>query len=175
MFDVSSLPEPPQAAPKQQASLAQNDGEWADAMFGCAFRNVTGTHGCAELGKTSCFPESLAFGLHFVDNEATEAGPRGVADWDGYQQRLNTKSFSKGQFNGFMHYALVLYTPDLTAMASYLVTNGVDFLARKGQSPLDAGGGLVRAADLHTTIDVEWFAPALVDAFGARLGLVCLL
>ena len=34
----------------------------------------------------------------------------------------------------------------------------------EGQSPLDAVGGLVRAANLHTTIDVEWFAPALVDA-----------
>ena len=119
------------------SSLAERDGKWADEMFGCEYKTVTDTHGCAQLGKTSCFPESLAFGLHFVDNEATEAGPRGVADWDGYQQRLNTKSFSKGQFNGFMHYALVLYTPDLTAMASYLVTNGVDFLARKGVSPVD--------------------------------------
>ena len=34
----------------------------------------------------------------------------------------------------------------------------------EGQSPLDAVGGLVRAANLHTVIDVEWFAPALVDA-----------
>lgn len=34
----------------------------------------------------------------------------------------------------------------------------------EGQAALDAVGGLVRAADLHTAIDVEWFAPALVDA-----------
>ena len=64
------------------SSSAPEDGKWADSLMGCAFRNVTDTHGCSELGKTSCVGSSLAFGLHFVSNEQTPTGPLTVKDWD---------------------------------------------------------------------------------------------
>ena len=119
------------------SSLATEDGEWADLMFGCDFRNVTATHDCAELGKTSCFSTTLAFGLHFVENKVTAAGSIGIKEWDEYQLSLNANSFDADEYNGFMHFSLALYAPDLTSFVKYLGSNGVKFLARRGESPLD--------------------------------------
>ena len=119
------------------SSQAPEDGKWADRVFGCSFRNVTDTSGCSKLGKTSCFPTTLAYGLHFVENEVSYSGPKNIAYWDAYQSRLNEHSFEKDVYNQFMHYSLTFYTPDLSDTVKYLKNNEVGFLARKGVSPLD--------------------------------------
>jgi hypothetical protein len=73
------------------SSKASEDGQWADEMFGCSFRDVTDTHGCAELGKTSCMSHTLAYNLHFVTNSITEAGDKDVAYWDDYVTGVHGK------------------------------------------------------------------------------------
>ena len=79
------------------SSSAPEDGKWADSLMGCAFRNVTDTHGCSSLGKTSCFSTSMAYGLHFVENKITHAGPLSIDYWDTYQTRLNDHSFENNK------------------------------------------------------------------------------
>ncbi len=86
----------------------------------------------------------LAFGavkpmeLHFpYIHDITPTGPLDVKYWDDYQKALNDESFSTNTWNPFMHYALHMYNPDLSATARRLVADNEPFLARKGQSPLD--------------------------------------
>jgi len=76
--------------------------------------------------------------LHFpYIRDITPTGPLDVKYWDDYQKALNDESFSTNTWNPFMHYALHMYNPDLTATARRLVADNEPFLARKGQSPLD--------------------------------------
>lgn len=119
------------------SSKAAEDGMWADRMFGCSFRNVTDTDGCAKLGKTSCFPDSLAYGLHFVENKVTKSGDKDIAYWDEYQRTINSESFATDTFNQFMHYSLTFYAPDISRTVATLIENEIPYLARKGESPLD--------------------------------------
>ena len=113
------------------SSKPKEDGEWADGLFGCSFRNVTDTHGCSELGKTSCVSNSLAFGLHFVHNEETPAGPRGIKEWDEYMYGLNAEAFENDKYSQFMDYSLTFYSPNMTDTLHHLVRKGTKFLVRK--------------------------------------------
>ena len=79
-------------------STAADDGKWADELLGCTFMNVTDTHGCVELGKTSCLSPALDFGLHFVSNERTHAGPMKVSDWDNYMRTEQSNAFAMNRY-----------------------------------------------------------------------------
>jgi len=96
------------------SSKAAEDGKWADETFACSFRNVTDTHGCADLGKTSCLPHTMAYNLHFVTNHITAAGEKDVAYWDDFMVKEHGKM---EKFNAFMDYRMSFYVPDLTDFA----------------------------------------------------------
>ena len=70
--------------------------------------------------------------LHFPYSQVTPHGPLTVQYWDAYQASLNEHSFSTNSFNPFMHYSLVMYTPDLSYVARKLTNEGEPFLARRG-------------------------------------------
>lgn len=112
------------------SSKAEEDGKWADEMFGCSFRDVTDTKGCAELGKTSCLGHSMAYGLHFVTNAITPAGDKDVAYWDAYTTGLHGKL---EKFNAFMDYRMTFYVPDLTEFAAKVFGEGTDCLLRSSE------------------------------------------
>ena len=113
------------------SSKAEEDGEWAEANFGCALRDVTDTHGCASLGKTSCLGNSLAYNLHFVTNSITEAGDKDIAFWDGVMQDMHG---DMTKFDPFMDYRLVFYTQDLSEMTKNLVENDEAVMLRSSES-----------------------------------------
>ena len=71
--------------------------------------------------------------LHFPYSQVTPHGPLTVQYWDKYQANLNKESFATDVFNPFMHYSLVMYTPDLSYIARKLTNEGEPFLARRGQ------------------------------------------
>ena len=70
--------------------------------------------------------------LHFPYSQVTPHGPLTVQYWDTYQASLNEASFATDAFNPFMHYSLVMYTPDLSYVARKLTNEGEPFLARRG-------------------------------------------
>lgn len=70
--------------------------------------------------------------LHFPYSQVTPHGPLTVQYWDDYQKSLNDASFASNTFNPFMHYSLVMYTPDLSYIAKKLVSEAEPFLARSG-------------------------------------------
>ena len=107
------------------------DANWVDEMFGCSFRNVTDTHGCSSLGKTSCVSSSLAFGLHFVHNDETPSGPMTVKDWDRDIYGTNKDALAADEYSQFMDYSLTFYSPNMTDTLEHLEHKGTKFLLRK--------------------------------------------
>jgi hypothetical protein len=103
-------------------------------MLGCTFRNVTDTHGCAELGKTVCMADSLFFNLHFVVNKVTETGPEDVAAWD---DKMTALHGNLEKFNTFMNYRLVFYEKSLQKVVTRLVEDGTHFMLRKSEAKSD--------------------------------------
>ena len=88
---------------------------------------MTDSHGCAKLGKTTCFSQSLSYNLHFVVNEETEAGPFSVGKWDKYFRDLHGDLQT---YDAFMDFRLVFYVPDLNKLVNYLQDNDIDFMIR---------------------------------------------
>jgi hypothetical protein len=110
-----------------QSKSAQADAKFAQDMFGCAIRDVTDTHGCAEVGKTSCLSDTLGFNLHFVTNKATASGDLTIEYWDNY---VNEVHGELEQFNKFMDFRVVFYTPRLDNLMTTLLTADTKFLLR---------------------------------------------
>ena len=116
-----------------RVSMATTDGKWTEAFLGCTFMNVTDTSGCADLGKTSCMNENLAFGLHFVHNKVTKEGPLSVADWDKIFFDEVEDSFERNVYSQFFHYHLAFFVPNLSHHVKYLASNGHKFMLRKAR------------------------------------------
>lgn len=110
------------------SSKSVEDAQWAGEMLGCSFRDVTDTKGCADLGKTTCLPESLAYNLHFVANKVTQAGDKDIAYWDDYTTKLHGKM---DHFNAFMDYRMVFYAKELDFTLSKALDADADIMLRK--------------------------------------------
>ena len=134
------------------SSAAVADGQWAGDMFGCEFRDVTDTHGCADLGKTSCMASTLAYNLHFVVNHVTESGSMSVADWD---EKMASLHGQLKKFDHFMDYRMVFYKPDLNKMVGDLIAAKTPFMLRKGSEA-----------------DTEWFSLLVMSPSGKMFEVV---
>lgn len=112
------------------SSKSVEDAEWSGELFNCVFRNVTDAHDCADLGKTVCMAQSLAYNLHFVSNKITYAGDKDIAYWDDIAIKLHGKM---DHFNAFMDYRMVFYTPDLTVFLTERVQAHTPMLLRTSE------------------------------------------
>jgi hypothetical protein len=109
------------------SSSAHDDALWAAQYLGCTVRDVTDTHGCAELGKTSCLSDTLGFNLHFVTNENSIAGDKDVAYWD---HKVSEMNGDMENFNKFMDFRVVFYTPRLDNLVATVLLEDTKFLLR---------------------------------------------
>ena len=103
------------------SSKAEEDGAWAEKMFGCTVRDVTDTHGCATLGKTSCLQDTLGYNLHFVTNSITAAGDKDIQFWDDV---MTAEHGNMDKFDPFMDYRMVFYAQDLSELTKSLMDEG---------------------------------------------------
>jgi hypothetical protein len=130
------------------SSKSTEDATWAGEMFGCTLRDVTDAHGCAELGKTVCLANSLAYNLHFVSNKVTPTGDKDVAYWDDYAAALHG---DLSRFNGFMNYRMTFYAKSLDALLEKQLDAGADFMLRTTAATDD---------------DVAWYSLLLMSPSG---------
>ena len=118
------------------SSKAKDDAVWAGELFGCTFRNVTDAHGCAELGKTSCMQDSLAYNLHFVVNHVTPSGTDTVEYWDDEMVNLHG---DMEEWNSFMDYRMVFYKPSLEDLVQKVIDMDDQKFMLRASDPEDDG------------------------------------
>lgn len=136
-----------------QSKSSEADAAWAQDMLGCTIRDVTDTHGCAEIGKTSCLSDTLGFNLHFVTNKITADGDLTIEYWDNYVNELHGKMEN---FNKFMDFRVVFYTPKLDTLVDKLLTDGTKFLLRSNyvESTDETWYSLIFAAPSSKTFEI---------------------